>query len=201
MTTLGLTGGVGMGKSTVAGLLARRGLPVVDSDQLARELVEPGQPALEGIRARFGAEMLDEFGRLRRAALASVIFADAAARRDLEAILHPRIRRRWRDLLGVWRAEGCALAVAVIPLLFEVGAETDCTATLCVACGPASQRARLRERGWSETEIARRCAAQWPVERKLARADFVIWTEGGVDLLEPQLDRVLPLLWRWPAAT
>ncbi len=191
MKLLGLTGGVGMGKSTAAALLRARGLSVVDTDELARELVEPGQPALAEIRAAFGPEVFDSRGALRRDALARIVFADETRRRELERILHPRIREAWRARVAAWRAAGRPGAVVVIPLLFETGVAGEFDATVCVACTAASQRERLLARGWSEEEIARRLAAQWPVERKMAEADFVVWTEGGLDLTAAQLDRIL----------
>lgn len=194
MKLLGLTGGVGMGKSTAAAHLQTRGLPVVDTDVLARELVEPGQPALDEIRAVFGPEVLDTRGRLRRDVLARIVFADEPRRRELERILHPRIRTAWQARVAAWRAEGCPAAVVVIPLLFETDAAGEFDATLCVACTPASQRERLLARGWSEEEIRRRLAAQWPIERKLAAADYVVWAEGDVDLTAAQLDRILAQL-------
>lgn len=191
MKLLGLTGGVGMGKSTAAALLRARGLPVVDTDELARELVEPGRPALAEIRTAFGPEVFDSQGALRRDALARIVFANETRRRELERILHPRIREAWRAQVAAWRSAGLPGAVVVIPLLFETGAAGECDATLCVACTAASQRERLLARGWSEEEIGRRLAAQWPIERKLAAADFVVWAEGGVDLTAAQLDRIL----------
>jgi dephospho-CoA kinase len=194
MKRLGLTGGIGMGKSAAAEHLRRRGLPVVDTDRLARELVEPGQPAWHEIRHTFGPEVLDAAGCLRRDALARIVFADAARRRQLEAILHPRIRAAWQAQLETWQHEGRPAAVVVIPLLFETGAAGQFDATICVACSPASQRERLRARGWSDEEIARRLAAQWPVERKIAAADYVVWAEGDLAHTAAQLDRILATL-------
>ncbi len=191
MKLLGLTGGVGMGKSTVADLLRSLGLPVVDTDQLARELVAPGQPALEEIRTAFGPEVVDETGVLRRDRLAEKVFSDSAARRRLEAILHPRIREQWLAAADVWRVAGKRGGVVVIPLLFETDAQGHFDATICVACTPASQRERLRARGWSNAEIDRRCAAQWPIERKMAAADYVVWTEGDLAATRSQLLRIL----------
>lgn len=200
MKRLGLTGGIGMGKTAAADYLRRRGLPVVDTDQLARELVEPGQPALADIAAAFGPAVLDAEGSLRRLELAGLVFSDESRRRQLEAILHPRIRAAWRAQLEAWQRAGRPAAVVVIPLLFETGAAGEFDATLCVACSAASQRERLRARGWSDEEIARRLAAQWPIERKLAAADFVIWAEGGLEQTEAQLDRVLDSLGLVPTA-
>jgi dephospho-CoA kinase len=191
MKVLGLTGGIGMGKTTVAQLLAARGVPVVDSDVLARELVEPGQPALAEIRAGFGEAMVGPDGRLRRDELARHVFPDAALRRKLEAILHPRIRERWQAQVAAWRGEGHAVAVAVIPLLFETGAESQFDEIVCVACSAATQQERLRARGWTAGQIAQRLAAQWPVEKKIERSHHVIWTEGDPSGLAGQLRRIL----------
>jgi len=187
MKALGLTGGIGMGKTTAAELLAARGVPVVDSDILARELVEPGQPALAEIRAAFGEGMVGPDGRLRREELARHVFPDAARRRQLEAILHPRIRDRWQAQLAAWRAEGRPVAVSVIPLLFETGAEAQFDEIVCVACTAATQLARLRARGWTEEQIALRLAAQWPVQKKIERSHHVLWTEGDRSALAAQL--------------
>ncbi len=191
MQVLGLTGGIGMGKSACAGLLRARSIPLIDTDEVAREVVEPGQPALQEIEQSFGGTMLDSSGRLRRDELARLVFADSAARTKLEHILHPRIRERWRAQVERWQAESRPLTVVVIPLLFETGAEKELDRTVCVACSAATQRERLLARGWSDEEIQKRNAAQWPVEKKLALADYVIWTEGGMDVHAAQLERIL----------
>lgn len=191
MTRIGLTGGPGTGKSTVARRLVEKGMPVVDTDDLARELTRPGQPILGEIAAALGADVLDENGALRRAVLASRVFGDAAERRRLEAILHPPIRREWMRRVQAWRQAGQPAACVVIPLLYETGAETEFDFILCTGCGPATQRARLRERGWSDEEIDRRISSQLPLKTKMQRANFVIWTEGAMDSTVEQLDRVL----------
>jgi len=191
MLLLGLTGGVGMGKSTCAQLLRERNLPVVDTDDLARQVVEPGQPTLEEVRGAFGPEVIGADGRLVREQLARLVFADPAARRRLEGILHPRIRELWRAQAQAWRIEARPLAVVVIPLLFETGAEQELDATICIACSAATQRQRLLARGWTAQELEQRLAAQWPAEKKMERADYVIWTEGTLDLHARQLDRFL----------
>ena len=191
MKLLGLTGGIGMGKSAADALLRQRQIPVVDTDLLAREVVEPGQPALAEIGRQFGPEYLGPDGRLRRDALARRIFADPQARHQLEAILHPRIRRLWQAQVQSWREQGQPLAVVVIPLLFETGAQAEFDATICVACSAASQRERVLARGWSLEQLAQRLQAQWPVEKKMAQADFVVWTEGGLDVHAAQLERIL----------
>jgi len=191
MKLCGLTGGVGMGKSTAAGFLLAGGARVVDTDELARELVQPGQPALAEIRDEFGEGVFSPAGALNRAALAERVFADEAARKKLEAILHPRIRERWRAQVDSWRGENCPLAVVVIPLLFETRAENQFDRIICVACSPTSQRERLRARGWSDEQIRRRNAAQLPLERKLAGSHFVVWTEGSPEVHRRQIAQIL----------
>jgi dephospho-CoA kinase len=191
MRALGLTGGIGMGKSTCANLMRQRGIRIVDTDELARTFVQPGQTALKEISDRFGSSILDAAGRLRRDALADLVFHDPAGRRQLEAILHPRILKAWTAQLTLWQAEGVTLAAVVIPLLFETGVESRFDATVCVACSPSTQQIRLAERGWSSGEIQRRSAAQLPVEEKMARSHFVIWTEGALEAHDDQLGRVL----------
>jgi len=180
-----------MGKSTAADLLRKRGFPVVDSDLIARQVVEPGQPALAEVQRLFGEGIVGADGRLRRDELGRRVFSDAEARRRLEAILHPRIRAVWQAQIRAWRATGHRAAVAVIPLLFETDASRHFDATVCVACSAKTQRQRLRVRGWTDEQIDQRFAAQWPVEQKMALADYVVWTEGGLDLHEAQLQRVV----------
>jgi len=197
MKLLGLTGGIGTGKSTAAGLLAARGVPVIDTDEIAREIVAPGQPALAAIIATFGKELLDGEGRLRRAALADLVFSSPQKRRELESILHPIIHDRWLAQAQAWRSEGRGLGVVVIPLLFETEAQSHFDAILCTACSAETQLGRLRARGWPEPQIQQRLAAQWPLEKKIAASHFVLWTEGVMELHRLQLDRVLESL---PAA-
>ena len=189
--TFGLTGGIGMGKSTAADLLRNRGLPVVDSDVIARQIVEPGQPALAEVQRLFGGEIVGADGRLRRDELARRVFTDPEARRRLEGILHPRIRAVWQAQLRSWRATGHPAAVAVVPLLFETDASRHFDATICVACSAKTQRQRLRARGWTDEQIDQRLAAQLPAEQKMALADYVVWTEGGLDVHEAQLQRIV----------
>jgi dephospho-CoA kinase len=188
---LGITGGVGMGKSTAGQLLRQRGVEVADTDLLARRLTEPGQPALQEIVQRFGPQVLSADGQLNRAELARVVFADVGARSDLEAILHPRIRAAWEAEAQSWRAAGREIGAILIPLLFETGAAPRFDAVICVACSEASQWRRLRLRGWSDDQIRQRLAAQWLVERKIGRSDFVVWTDTNLEAHAAQLERVV----------
>ena len=192
MKTLGLTGGIGMGKSACAQLLQWRGAMVVDTDDLARRVVEPGQPALTELQRAFGAGIVGPDGTLKRDELARLVFADAGARKKLEAILHPPIGELWRAQLQTWRDAGKPLAVVVIPLLFETQAESAFDAILCVACSAATQQERLCARGWSPEEIQHRNAAQMPVEEKMLRSNYVIWTEAGMDVHAQQVYRIVP---------
>jgi dephospho-CoA kinase len=194
MILIGLTGGMGMGKSAATALLEKRGIAVIDTDLLAREVVEPGQPAWLEVQEVFGREVVGADGRLRRDYLASLVFSDAAKLRQLEAILHPRIRERWQAQAERWREEGRPLGVVVIPLLFETSAEAEFKSVICVACSRASQQARLEQRGWSPEEIRRRLEAQWPTAKKMERAQYVIWTDPSMDVHAAQLDRVLERL-------
>jgi dephospho-CoA kinase len=192
MRTFGLTGGVGMGKSTVARLLEERKIAVVDTDNLARVVVQPGQPALEEICQTFGTELKDSSGQLRRDALAHIVFSNNAARAKLEAITHPRIAALWREQLAAWQQAGRGEAVVVIPLLYEIGVAAEFDAIICVACSAAAQLERLQQRGWTAEQIQQRCAAQLPVAEKIARADYVVWTEGDLASTAAQLTKIIP---------
>ena len=187
---IGLTGGVGMGKSTAARLLAKRGLPVVDSDDLAREVVAPGQPALEEIAENFGAEFIVD-GKLDRQRMAGEVFGDDAARARLEAIIHPRVRELWQGRIEQWRANEVPVGVVVIPLLFEVGAETEMDTVVCLACTANTQRDRLRTRGWDAAQISARIGAQMDIARKVEMAEHVLWNEGTLAALAAQLQRIV----------
>lgn len=189
--TFGITGGIGMGKSTAAAILLERGISVVDTDDLARQIVQPGEPALAEIQSAFGRQLVCGDGQLYRSALAALVFSDAQARARLEAILHPRIQRLWEKQLDVWRTEGRAVAAVVIPLLFETKAESAFDSIICLACSEATQRTRLVSRGWSSAQIQQRLAAQMPVSEKMSRAHHVVWTEGDVATTAAQLERIV----------
>jgi dephospho-CoA kinase len=184
---LGLTGGIGCGKSTVAAALAARGWTVIDTDVLARELVAPGSPATLAIARAFGDGMLGADGAPDRRKLADRVFRDPDARRQLESILHPPIRAAWLARARADAARG-RLVTVVIPLLYETGAEAEVDAVACVACSPGVQAERLRARGWSADDIRGRLAAQWPLQRKMDLADVVFWNDGTLEVLEAQVD-------------
>jgi dephospho-CoA kinase len=180
-----------MGKSTAAEFFARHGVAIIDTDVIARELVEFGQPALAEIARVFGSDVIDPSGRLNREAMARRVFASSPDREKLEAILHPRIRERWLAEVERLRANGHKACLVVIPLLFETGAQSDLDVVVCVACSADTQRKRLLARGWPPAHIDQRIGAQWPTEKKMTLADYVIWTEGSVEVTGDQIDRLL----------
>jgi dephospho-CoA kinase len=194
MVRVALTGGIATGKSTVLALLRQHGIPTIDADLLAREVVAPGAPAYTLVVARFGAAVLDDTGAINRRALAAIVFADPAALRDLEAIIHPAVYGAITDWFAGLAAD-TPLAVADIPLLFETGHDGDFDVVVVVACPPEEQLRRVVARdGSTEAEARSRLAAQWPIERKVAAADHVIWTTGTRAETARQVDQLLKSL-------
>lgn len=190
MLLVGLTGGIGAGKSTVARMLEARGAVVFDADVLAREAVEPGTPGHAAVIERFGADVLAPGGALDREALASIVFADPAARRDLEAIVHPEVRRRFAEGTEAYR-DTDRVVVFSAPLLVETGMHTAFDVLVVVSATPDMQIERLmRDRGMSEEAVRSRIDAQATPEARAEAADVVIDNEGSVEELEAQVDRV-----------
>jgi len=185
MLRVGLTGGIASGKSTAAAELEARGAVLVDADVLAREVVEPGTPGLEAVVARFGPEVLDG-DRLDRPALGRLVFADAGARRDLERIIHPRVRARAAEIEAA--ADPGAVVVHVIPLLVETGQADDFDLCVVVDLDPETQLQRLRERnGLSAEEAQARLDAQASRADRLAVADRVLDNGGTPEDLRRQV--------------
>ena len=179
MRLIGLTGGIATGKSTVARLLAARGAEIVDADVLAREVVEPGSPALAEIAAGFGDSVLTPEGALDRGALGAVVFADPAQRRRLEAITHPRIAALMGERIAAGLASEAPLVVADIPLLFEGDRVGLVQGVLLVDCPEEVQLRRLMLRdGIDEAAARARVAAQMPLAEKRRRATWVIDNSG-----------------------
>ena len=190
MLLVGLTGGIGSGKSTVARLLGERGAVVFDADLLAREAVEPGTPGHAAVIERFGADVLAPGGALDREALASIVFADPSARRDLEQIVHPEVRRLFAEGSEAYR-DSDRVVVFSAPLLVESGMYTAFEILVVVSATVATQIERLmRQRGMSEGSIRARIDAQAPLEDKAAVADFLVDNEGTLDELESQVERL-----------
>jgi len=186
---VGLTGGIGSGKSTVARMLEQRGAVVFDADLLARKAVETGTPGYQAVVERFGADVLAPGGDLDREALASIVFADPAARRDLEAIVHPEVRRMFAEGTEEHR-DSNRVVVFSAPLLVETGMHTAFEVLLVVSTTVITQVQRLmRDRGMSEDAVRARIAAQAPLEDKAAVANVLIDNEGSIEELEAQVER------------
>ena len=172
--------------------LRRRGVPCLDADALAHGVEAAGTEATAAIAARFGVDVLAPDGSVNRETLGPIVFADPAARRDLEAIVHPAVYRAIAaGLRGFELLEDYPFAVVDVPLLYETGAEKDFDRVVVTACAPDLQLARLRERGLSDTDARQRLAAQWPTDEKAARADFVINTDGTFEETDRQVDDLL----------
>jgi dephospho-CoA kinase len=192
MILVGLTGGIGSGKSTVSSMLAARGAEIIDADVVTREVQQPGSPVVMAIAERFGNEMVDERGALRRAELAEIVFSQPEALRDLNAIVHPavgvEIKRRVDELVATDK-----IVVLDIPLLTE-NPRGDLQGKVVVDVPVDLQVERLiHYRGFTEADARARIARQSTREDRLKDADFVIENSGAVQDLEPQIDR----LWEW----
>jgi dephospho-CoA kinase len=184
---IGLTGGIGSGKSTVATLLADRGARVVDADRIAREVVEPGTPGLAAVVAEFGQEVLTDDGALDRPALAARVFGDPAARSRLDAVVHPLVRARAAELAAAAPAD--AVVVHDVPLLVETGQAASYDLVLVVETDVATRVARLEQRGLSAEDARARIASQATDEQRRAVADVVLRNDGDRDELAAQVDR------------
>jgi dephospho-CoA kinase len=184
---IGLTGGIGSGKSTVAALLAAHGARVVDADRIAREVMEPGTPGLAAVAAEFGERVLTPAGALDRAALAALVFGDAAARARLDALVHPLVRARAAELVAAAPAD--AVVVQDVPLLVETGQTGSFDLVLVVETDVESRVARLVDRGLSAEDARARIASQATDEQRRAVADVVLRNDGDRAALATQVDR------------
>jgi dephospho-CoA kinase len=186
---VGLTGGIGSGKSTVSRLLAEKGAVVIDSDVLAREVVAPGTPGLAAVADAFGDDVVTQAGELDRPALGRIVFADKDARARLEAITHPLVRARAREIeSGV--ADG-SVVVHDIPLLVETGQQDDFDIVVVVEASVRAQLARLADqRGMAADEARARIAAQASPGQRRAAADYLIVNDGSLDDLRRRVDEV-----------
>jgi len=197
-----LTGGIATGKSHVIGEMRRRGIPCLDADELAHGVMVAGTEASAAIAVRFGAGMLDASGAVDRKKLGRLVFADAVARHDLEAIVHPAVYRAIAaGLRGFELDAGAALAVVDIPLLYESAHEGDFDQIVATICRVEAQEARLIARGLTRDEARQRLAAQMSAEAKASRADYVIRTDGTFEETNTQVGRVLDSLLEKARAT
>ena len=190
MLLIGLTGGIGSGKSTVARLLERRGAVVIDADQLAREAVAKGTPGFDRVVAAFGTNVLTPDGDLDRSALAARIFSDPAEKAALEAIVHPEVARRFGERVDPLRTSD-RVVVYVTPLLVELGLAPAFDVVVVVTASPHLRISRVAsDRGLSPDDVRDRMAAQATDEQRMEVADVLVDTDGSLADLEPQVDRL-----------
>jgi dephospho-CoA kinase len=195
MLRVALTGGIATGKSYVAKRLVALGIPVIDADSLAHDVMAARTEATAAILARFGAHVAAPDGSIDRTKLGPIVFSDAAARRDLEAIVHPAVYRAIATAIDAFESGGVERIVVVdIPLLFETSTAERFDCVIVTACEPATQVRRLLARGLSEEAAGQRITAQIPVSDKAARADFVIRTDGSYTQTDAQVDAVVEQL-------
>jgi dephospho-CoA kinase len=186
LLTVGLTGGLASGKSTVARWLAEKGFSVVDADRLVADLYRPGQPGAEAVRRLFGEAMLDAQGGVDHARLGARVFSDPAARRELEAVIHPLVGAAFRDLLA--RARGIVVMEAT--LLVETGGAERYDVLVTVEADPELRLRRAIDRGVDPESARGRLAAQATSEARIAKADYVLWNEGSLFDLRTQVDQL-----------
>lgn len=187
----GITGGIGCGKSTVARLLEKRGFRRLDSDELVRNKVLRDPDVVKALRERFGAAVIAADGTVDRAAVAQRVFGDEAELRWLEELTHPAVFALWR---AAFSAEPEARWIVEVPLLFEKRLENWFDFTVCVACSPTQQLARLEQRGMPRELAGRRISKQLPLALKIELSDIVLWNEGSTEFLQAEIDRLAHVL-------
>ena len=187
----GITGGIGCGKSTVARLMEQHGFRRLDSDALMRERILTAPGIIAALRSHFGPAIVAGDGTVDRAALAARVFGDDAERLSLEELTHPALFALWRETFG---AEPDAKWAVEVPLLFEKSLENWFDFTVCVACAPEQQLARLEQRGLSRELAGRRISKQLPLARKIELSDFVLWNEGSPEFLAAEVVRLVGAL-------
>ena len=192
---LGLTGGIATGKSTVTAMLRERGIPVIDADQIAREVVEPGKPAYEAIVRHFGRDILLEDGQIDRKKLGEVVFSDEAERQKLNAIVHPEVRRVMRQEAVVAEANGAPIVFMDIPLLYESKLQYLVEKIVVVYAPSDMQLARMMERDELDEEQAKkRLRAQFPIDQKKLEADFLIDNSQSREETQRQVEELLTVI-------
>ena len=192
---IGLTGGIAAGKSTVAQRWQQAESVVIEADELAHRALEPGTPTWKSVVKEFGRDILNADQTVNRPKLGEIVFRDESKRLALDKIVHPVVLRMLTELLAECEREGRArFAVATIPLLYEVGIERDFDCVVTVACSEQTQLARLIANGLSEEQARARISAQWPMQKKMDRADFVIWNDGTRRTLSEQADIIWAII-------
>lgn len=191
LMVIGLTGGIGCGKTTAAKLFERRGFKRLDCDAIVHELLESDESTLTEVKNRFGEAMIAESGCVDRAALGKIVFSDEKALKDLEAIVHPRVHAVWR---GKVASDPSADWIVEIPLLFEKKLEKNVDFTVCVSSDQELQVERLERKGMDRASALTRIDRQLPIAVKIELADFVLLNDGSPEFLESQVERLLNLL-------
>jgi dephospho-CoA kinase len=195
MLRIALTGGIATGKSHVLQHFRSRGVPCLDADDLAHGVTTAGTEATAAIAERFGPDVLDSSGAVDRHRLAQIVFADASARRELEAIVHPAIYRAIAAGLRAFELlEHSPVAIVDVPLLYETGHAGDFDRVIATTCSRETQISRLRARGLTDIEVEQRLAAQISAAEKASRADYVIRTDGTFEETNAQVDQLLKIL-------
>ncbi|HSL11413.1 MAG TPA: dephospho-CoA kinase [Actinomycetota bacterium] len=189
MLLVGLTGGLGSGKSTVSTMLAERGAVILDADAFARDAVRAGTSGFDRVVARFGGGLVAADGELDRAALAAIVFNDEAALRDLEAIVHPEVRRMIEQGVSD-NARTDRVVVLVNPLLIEMGTHRDCDVVVVVSASTETQLERVMARGMEREDAEARMANQLPLDERVTHADVLLDNDDGLAELERQVDRL-----------
>ncbi len=186
---LGLTGGIAAGKSTVAARWRLAGAAVIETDKLAHQTLAQGTATYDEIVKAFGKGILNADGSINRAALGEIVFGDEQKRLVLNQVVHPIVRQMWSAALETLEREARgAVALVSIPLLYEVGVENQFDCVVAVGCSEQTQLARLAAKGLTATQARARTRAQWPMQKKMDKADFVIWNDGSHRTLAEQAD-------------
>lgn len=189
MRRLGLTGGIASGKSAVAGMLRDMGFQVLDADSVSHRLIEPGQPAYDEVLREFGSDLADATGRINRAKLGAIVFADPQKLAKLNSIIHPKVDAVMFRQFDEWQRSGIPDAAFVeAALLVEAGMDKNLDGLVVVWCRPEQQLERMRARGMNETEARRRIAAQLPLEEKLRHATYKIDCSGSIEQTRQQVE-------------
>ncbi len=186
---VGLTGGIATGKSTTLDRWRFLGAATLDADEYAHRTLTPNTPTWEQVVREFGNEILNTDGSVNRSKLGEIVFADDGKREVLNRIIHPAVDRMWKDDIERLRGKGQAqVAIVAIPLLYEVGVESQFDCVITVACSEQTQLSRLAMKDLNETQARARIRAQWPLTTKMDRADFVIWNDGMPEVLHQQAE-------------
>jgi dephospho-CoA kinase len=184
---IGLTGGIATGKSTVLAHWRKSGAATIDADELAHAALEPGTETYRDVVNAFGREVVNPDKTINRKRLGEIVFGDEARRVVLNQIIHPAVLASWDNWL---RCVDARPAIVAVPLLYEVGLQNEFDFVVVVACSEQTQRARLIAKGLTDAQASARIASQWPIQRKIDLADFVIWNDGLPDGLTRQADMV-----------